>query len=126
MSKVHKVEQTEQQQEEISELAQPDVGVNSEIGQADRQAGNTHARRIVIEANVTGNQLRNGVTVGIPSAENIFKPTYDMEKLDDEQRESMGKLDFSKGIVTGMTLKAVYSNVPESVSVGLNLFACWT
>lgn len=123
MSKVHKVEQSEQQQEEVTELAHEEAGINSEIGQADRQAGNTHARRIVIEANVTGNQLRNGVTVGIPSAENIFKPTYDMEKLDEEQRESMGKLDFSKGIVTGMTLKAVYSNVPESVSVGLNLFA---
>ena len=63
-----------------------------------------------------------GHTVGIPGAADLFRPSYDMDKLNEEQKETMSKLDFSKGIVTGMTLKAVYSNVEEPVSVGVNLF----
>ena len=66
--------------------------------------------------------MKQGATVQIPGAVEVFSPNYDMDKLNDEQKESMSKLDFSKGIVTGMTLKAVYSNVGEPVSVGLNLF----
>ena len=43
--------------------------------------------------------------------------------MDDAQKESVTKLDYSKGIITGMSLKSVYSNVGEPVNVGINLFA---
>ncbi len=121
MSKVQKIKNpsvTEATPEEISETP----SLTSEVGIEDRQAGATHARRIVVEANVTAEELMNGVAVGIPGAVDIFRPSYDMDKLDEEQKESMDKLDFTKGIVTGMKLKSVYSNVGESVSVGVNLF----
>jgi hypothetical protein len=96
--------------------------IQNEITSEDSQAGSTHARRIVVQANLSAEDLQMGTTVQIPGAVDLFRPSYDMEKLSEGQKESMSKLDFSKGIVTGMTLKAVYSNVEEPVSVGVNLF----
>lgn len=120
MSKVHRIQKTEGQQENVSLEETPQL--THDISAEDSQAGSTHARRIVIQANVSAEDLRQGAHVQIPGAMDVFRPNYDMDKLDEEQKESMSKLDFSKGIVTGMTLKAVYSNVGEPVSVGLNLF----
>jgi len=121
MSKVHRVQNTAAKQE-ITADAEMTPQLTNEISAEDSQAGSTHARRIVIQANVSADELSQGATVSIPNAVDIFRPNYDLDKLDEEQKESMSKLDFSKGIVTGMTLKAVYSNVGEPVSVGVNLF----
>ncbi len=82
----------------------------------------THTRRIVVQANLSADELRMGTAVEIPGAIDLFRPSYDMDKLSEEQKESISKLDFSKGIVTGMSLKSVYSNVDEPVAVGVNLF----
>ena len=121
MSKVQKIQK--QQTQVVEALPEmPSAETLGEISAEDRQAGATHARRMVVEANVSSDQLRSGATIKIPGAVDIFRPSYDMDKLDEEQKESMEKLDFTKGIVTGMTLKSVYSNVGEPVSVGVNLF----
>lgn len=122
MSKVHRVKTTEAQPEDLASVENLTPQLTHDISAEDSQAGSTHARRIVVQANVTSEQLQNGASIKIPGAVDVFRPNYDMEKLDEEQRESMSKLDFSKGIVTGMTLKSVYSNVGEPVSVGVNLF----
>ena len=119
MSKVHEMKSALPQESADFEA---EAEMSNEITSEDSQAGSTHARRIVVQANVSAEQLQMGHTVGIPGAADLFRPSYDMEKLNEEQKETMSKLDFSKGIVTGMTLKAVYSNVEEPVSVGVNLF----
>ena len=122
MSKVHRVKTTEAQPEDLASVENLTPQLTHDISAEDAQAGSTHARRIVVQANVTSEQLQNGASIKIPGAVDVFRPNYDIEKLDEEQRESMSKLDFTKGIVTGMTLKSVYSNVGEPVSVGVNLF----
>ena len=121
MSKVHEIKQNTPAQENTAVSPTPSVMPN-EITSEDSQAGSTHARRIVVQANLSAEELRLGANIEIPGAVDLFRPAYDMEKLDEEQKESMSKLDFSKGIITGMTLKSVYSNVDEPVSVGINLF----
>jgi len=121
MSKVHEIKQNTPAQENTAVAPTPSVMPN-EITSEDSQAGSTHARRIVVQANLSAEELRLGANIEIPGAVDLFRPAYDMEKLDEEQKESMSKLDFSKGIITGMTLKSVYSNVDEPVSVGINLF----
>jgi len=121
MSKVHRVQKAEAT-EEVANMEDITPQLTNDISAEDSQAGSTHARRIVIQANVSSADLAQGATVQIPGAVDVFRPNYDMDKLNEEQKESMSKLDFSKGIVTGMTLKAVYSNVGEPVSVGVNLF----
>ena len=118
MSKVHEMKSALPQEADFEAEAE----MSNEITSEDSQAGSTHARRIVVQANVSAEQLQMGHTVSIPGAADLFRPSYDMDKLNEEQKETMSKLDFSKGIVTGMTLKAVYSNVEEPVSVGVNLF----
>lgn len=123
MSKVQKIQNNVANTDTVSEQSDAVAPqLTNDVGIEDREAGATHARRIVVEANVTGEELRTGATVQIPGATDIFRPSYDMDKLDEEQKETMSKLDFSKGIVTGMKLKSVYSNVGEPVSVGVNLF----
>ena len=109
----------EEQSAENEEMPAADL---SELSGDTQSSETTHARRIVVQANVTAEDLEAGYSVAIPGAGDIFKPNYDMDKLSDAQRESLSKLDFSKGIVTGMTLKSVYSDVGEAVSVGVNLF----
>lgn len=121
MSKVHEIKSNNTLPQENAAMEE-EAEFPNEITSEDSQAGSTHARRIVVQANLTGEELKRGATVGIPGAVDLFRPSYDMDKLNEEQKETMSKLDFSKGIVTGMTLKAVYSNVEEPVSVGINLF----
>lgn len=121
MSKVQRVPVSETPSEEAA-IQEVTPEFSNDISAEDSQAGSTHARRIVIQANVSAEELSAGAEISIPNAVDIFRPNYDMDKLDEEQKESMSKLDFSKGIVTSMTLKSVYSNVEEPVSVGVNLF----
>ena len=56
-----------------------------------------HVRRVVVECNATGNELRHGQLVKIANAEDVFKPQSDE------------KVDYTKGIVTGISLRAVSS-----------------
>lgn len=92
------------------------------VGAQDSQAGSTHVRRIVVTCNASADELAEGKTVKIRNAADVFKPAYDVEDLDEEQQASFKKLDLTKGIVTGIKLKSVYSNCPENVTMALNLY----
>lgn len=92
------------------------------VGAKDSEAGATHARRIVVTCNATADELMAGKSVEIKNASDVFKPSYNMEDLDEDQQASFAKLDLSKGIVTGIKLKSVYSNCSENVTMSLNLY----
>ena len=121
MSQVKKQSVTPIEEVPSIDAATPELP-NNEISSEDSQAGNTHARRIVIQADVSAEQLQQGFITSVPNAADVFKPSYNMAQLNDEQKESMEKLDTSKGIVTSIRLKSVYSNVDQPVSVGVKLF----
>ena len=106
------------QSEQLEETEVQDYSV----GAKDSQAGSTHARRIVVTCNASAEELMNGMSVSIRNASDVFKPSYNLEDLDEEQQASFKKLDLSKGIVTGIKLKSVYSNCPENVTMSLNLY----
>lgn len=115
MSRVNKNSIAKQEETEVT-AEDFSVGVN------DSQVASTHARRVVITCSATAQELMEGKTVGIQNAEDVFKPNYSVEDLDEEQKASFKKLDLSKGIVTGIKLKGIYSNCPENVTLSLNLY----
>ena len=99
MSKVQTPNVAEEKKVELQETS-------SEIDSGD------HVRRVVVECNATGNQLRHGTIVNITNADKVFAP----------QTEASSERDYSKGIVTGITLKAVSNSCPEPITVGMKLF----
>lgn len=122
MSKVTKIKTENQitEAEPVEEIATPLS--ESNVTAEDSQAGSTHSRRIVVEANMSADQLEEGSSVALKNAVDIFKPNFDVDSLSEEDQSSMSKLDFKKGIVTSIKLKSVYSDCPEAVTVSLNLF----
>ena len=78
-------------------------------------------RRVVFECNATGSQLAQGIVVGIDNARDVFQPTLNLE-ASAEEKAAFEAADFSKGIVTNVTLKSVSSSCPEPVTVGMNIF----
>ena len=91
------------QSEQLEETEVQDYSV----GAKDSQAGSTHARRIVVTCNASAEDLMNGKSISIRNASDVFKPSYNLEDLDEEQQASFKKLDLSKGIVTGIKLKSM-------------------
>jgi len=106
------------QEAEVENTAAEDFSV----GAKDSEAGNTHARRIVVSCKASAEDLMAGKSIKIKNASDVFKPSYNMEDLNEEQQASFAKLDLSKGIVTGIKLKSVYSNCSENVTMSLNLY----
>lgn len=83
----------------------------------------THVRRLVVSCDCKMRDLAHGsYKVSIPNAEQIFKPDFNVDKLDEETAASMKNLDFTKGIITGIEAVSVYNSGEEPVTVGLNLF----
>ena len=119
MSRVNRLKQEEQQPAAIE---MPEEMASQNISAEDSQAGSTHARRVVLQWNGSAEELKHGAVLSIPNALDVFQPQYDMSKLDEEQKTSLEKLDFSKGIVTGMKLKSIFSNVDDSVTLGVKLY----
>lgn len=123
MSKVNRIKpQQNQPQQEQPQMEMPDEIQTQNITAEDSQAGSTHARRVVIQWNGSAEELKHGAVLNIQNALDVFKPQYDMSQVDEEQKASLEKLDFSKGIVTGMKLKSIYSNVDDSVTLGVKLY----
>lgn len=116
MSKVNKLKPQEEPTMEMPEISTQNITAE------DSQAGSTHARRVVLQWNGSAEELKHGAILNIKNAMDVFQPQYDMSKLDDDQKASLEKLDFSKGIVTGMKLKSIFSNVDDSVTVGVKLY----
>ena len=121
MSKVNKLKQSESPKEEQA-MEMPQEIQTQNITAEDSQAGSTHARRVVLQWNGSAEELKHGAVLNIQNAIDVFQPQYDMSQLDEEQKASLEKLDFSKGIVTGMKLKSIFSNVDDSVTLGVKLY----
>ena len=64
--------------------------------------------RVVFESNASAKQLEHGVIVQLANAANVFQAT--------------GDEDASKGILTSITVKSIYSDCSEPVTFALNLF----
>ena len=113
-----KVNRNTAQPQEIEAVSTEDFTV----GAKDSQVGSTHVRRVVVTCNASADELMSGKSIRIQNAADVFKPSYNMEDLDEEQQASFKKLDLNKGIVTNIKLKSVYSNCSENVTMSLNLY----
>ena len=67
-----------------------------------------YTTRVVFEANATAKQLEHGVIVQLANAGNVF--------------HASDEVDASKGILTSITVKSIYSDCSENVTFGINLF----
>ena len=120
MSKVNKTEVSKQ--EDTPLLETKDLAGDGQVSAEDSSIGNTHSRRVVVSWSGTSDELKHGATVAISNGADLFKPQYDIDKLDEESKSAMSKLDMSKGIVTNIKLKSVFSNVDDSVTLSMNLY----
>ena len=77
MSKIQKIQKQQTPVVEMS-TGMPLAELLGKISAEDRQAGATYARRIVVEPNVSADQLWSGAAIKILSAVDIFRPSYDM------------------------------------------------
>lgn len=68
----------------------------------------TFTTRVVFESNATAKQLEHGVIVQLANAANVF--------------QASGEEDVSKGILTSITVKSIYSDCSEPVTFALNLY----
>lgn len=80
-----------------------------------------YTRRVLFECNATRSELSNGKVVRVGEPSKVFTPTRD-PSLSEEELAAFDARDFSKAIVTNITLRSVSSNCDEPVTVGLNLF----
>jgi len=82
----------------------------TDLGVADPASqGETHTTRVVFESNATARQLESGVIVQLANAKNVFSASEE-------------GVDVSKGILTSVTVKSIYSDCSEPVTFALNLF----
>lgn len=79
------------------------------------------ARRVLFECNASSPELTNGKVVRVSNAADVFKPEAPAN-MDEAEATAFAARDFSKAIVTEVTLRSVSSNCPEPVTIGLNLF----
>ena len=86
-----------------------DVDMKQELQFAEGHKQEEHTARIVFEANCTADQLARGHTVRLAEAKHIFSTGDINDQMD-------------KGIITGITSKAIYSDCGEPITVSINLF----
>ena len=84
MSKVNKTEVSEQIETPL--LDTKDLTAESGVSAEDSSIGNTHSRRVVVSWNGSSDELKHGATVAITNGADLFKPQYDIEKLDEESK----------------------------------------
>jgi hypothetical protein len=80
-------------------MASPSVDTQKEL----------HTTRVVFEANATAQQMQDGVIVQLANASHVFASA--------EQN-----VDVTKGILTSITVKSIYSDCSEPVTFALNLY----
>ncbi len=83
----------------MASMASPSVDTQKEL----------HTTRVVFEANATAQQMQDGVIVQLANASHVF--------ASEEQ-----KVDVTKGILTSITVKSIYSDCSEPVTFALNLY----
>lgn len=79
----------------------------SPVAQQDSPA-DSFTTRVVFESNATAKHLEHGVIVQLANAAKVF--------------QASGDEDASKGILTSITVKSIYSDCSEPVTFALNLF----
>jgi hypothetical protein len=119
MSRVNKIEKKTSEKTQKESISQ---ALSTEVNGDDSQVAATHSRRIVLSCTATSEELKAGIEVGLTNGSDVFKPDFDQTQLDDQAKASMAKLDTTRGIVTGIKLVSVFSNCPDSVSLGMNLY----
>lgn len=89
------------QSSDESPLASMDMGMKE-------SPKDTYTTRVVFESNATAEQLQDGVIIQLANAAGVFSANDDV--------------DTSKGILTSVTVKSIYSDCSEPVTFALNLF----
>ena len=69
----------------------------------------SHTTRVVFEANASAQQMQDGVVVQLANASHVFAANVD-------------EADVTKGILTSITVKSIYSDCSEPVTFALNLY----
>lgn len=69
----------------------------------------SYTTRVVFEANASAQQMQEGVVVQLANASHVFA-------------SSAEDVDVSKGILTSITVKSIYSDCSEPVTFALNLY----
>jgi len=69
----------------------------------------SYTTRVVFEANASAQQMQEGVVVQLANASHVFA-------------SSAKDVDVSKGILTSITVKSIYSDCSEPVTFALNLY----
>jgi hypothetical protein len=70
----------------------------------------TFTTRVIFEANATSKQMEHGVIVQLANASHVFAGAGAEE------------VDVSKGILTSISVKSIYSDCSEPVTFGINLY----
>ena len=69
----------------------------------------SYTTRVVFEANASAQQMQDGVVVQLANASHVFAANVD-------------EADVTKGILTSITVKSIYSDCSEPVTFALNLY----
>jgi len=104
MSKIQRPVNTLEITPKTTKLSAPVADSNS--ADSPKEAYTT---RVVFESNASADQLQNGVIVQLSNAAHVFNG-------------SNSEQDVSKGILTGITVKSIYSDCSEPVTFALNLY----
>lgn len=105
MSKIQRAVPATTTAGEAKEIAP--LATTMSMKQADAPRDN-YTTRVVFEANATAKQYEHGVIVQLANAGTVFN--------------SAEEEDVSKGILTSITVKSIYSDCSENVTFALNLF----
>jgi hypothetical protein len=94
---------------ETSSSVPEDMDHENQLQFVENSTTEEHIARVVFEANATADQLARGHTVRLSSAENIFNVASAHDNIE-------------KGIITGISSKAIYSDCSEPITLSVNLF----
>lgn len=109
MSKIQRATDMSTPVKEITNLT-PVTSPTTDLAAVEAPAnGDTYTTRVVFESNATARQLESGVIVQLANAKNVFQ-------------SSDNDVDVSKGILTSIHVKSIYSDCSEPVTFSLNLF----
>jgi len=102
MSKIQRPVNTLETNTETTKLSAP-------VADSVESPKEAYTTRVVFEANASADQMQNGVIVQLANAAHVFNG-------------SNTEQDVSKGILTGITVKSIYSDCSEPVTFALNLY----
>jgi hypothetical protein len=109
MSKIQRpINATQLSTELVAPSAQTPLKTVGPLKAATGEPKDTFTTRVVFESNATAKQMEHGVIVQLSNASHVFAGN--------------GEVDATKGILTSVTVKSIYSDCSEPVTFALNLF----